>query len=249
MIRGKGSKIEGFGGTASGPEPLVDGINDICKIFNRKLGNNLSSIDVLDIVNIIGSIVVAGNIRRSSQILIGDCDDKEYVNSKDWSSGLIPNWRANSNNSILCNDINNLDDDYWNSFYRDGEVFGLINLDLCKKMGRTKDGYNMYPDPDVEGVNPGGEIPLENGSVCCLSEIFLCNIDSFEELKDVATILYKICKNSLRLPCHQKITEDIVHKNMRIGIGLTGIMQSTEEQMSWIDPLYNYLRKFDIEFF
>ena len=49
-------------------------------------------IDCLDIMNIIGPIVVAGNVRRSAQIAIGDYDDLQYIRSKRWDLGNIPNW-------------------------------------------------------------------------------------------------------------------------------------------------------------
>lgn len=89
---------------------------------------------------------------------------------------------------------------------------------------------------------------LENFETCCLSEIFLPNIDSFEQLKSVATILYRICKHSLLLPCHHEETRKIVHNNMRMGIGISGILQSSKTQMEWLDPLYEYLRGYDKEY-
>jgi len=93
-----------------------------------------------------------------------------------------------------------------------------------------------------------GEQNLANFEVCCLSEIFLPNIDSFDELKDVAKIAYRICKHSLLLKCHQKDTERIVHKNSRIGIGITGYLQSPQEKKDWLSDLYDYLREYDIEY-
>lgn len=93
-----------------------------------------------------------------------------------------------------------------------------------------------------------GEQSLANKETCCLSEVFLPNIKSFEELKSIATVSYRICKHSLLLKCHHEDTEDIVHKNLRMGIGITGFMQSTEEQKSWLSPLYEYLREYDIEY-
>jgi len=93
-----------------------------------------------------------------------------------------------------------------------------------------------------------GEQNLANSEVCCLSEIFLPNIDNFEELKDVITFSYRICKHSLMLKCHQKDTERIVHKNSRIGIGITGYLQSSQEQKDWLSDLYEYLREYDIEY-
>ena len=64
LIRSAGTKIKGFGGVASGPEDLVKGINYIQGILNNRRGMKLRSIDCLDIVNIIASVVVAGNVRR-----------------------------------------------------------------------------------------------------------------------------------------------------------------------------------------
>lgn len=48
------------------------------------------------------------------------------------------------------------------------------------------------------------------------------------------------------LPCHNKETESIVHKNMRMGIGMTGVLQATQEQRDWLDNAYVELRKYDV---
>jgi len=184
---------------------------------------------------------------NSALICLGDYDDVEYLNAKRWDLGNIPNWRCMRNNSVVCNDITKLPDDFWNGYNGNGEPYGLINIELARKIGRVKDG-DKYPDPDVEGFNPCAEQSLANYETCCLSEIYLSNVDSYEQLKDIATIVYKICKHSLLLKCHQVETEKIVHKNMRMGIGITGYLQSTEEQKSWLSDLYEYLRQFDIEY-
>ena len=181
---------------------------------------------------------------NSALICLGDHDDIEYLNAKRWDLGNIPNWRCMSNNSIVCSDISKLPEEFWEGYKGNGEPYGLINLDLSRKIGRIKDG-SKYPDPLVEGYNPCAEQSLANYETCCLSEIFLCNIDSYDELKEIATILYRICKHSLLLKCHQEETEKIVHKNMRMGIGITGYLQSSKEQKSWLSDLYEYLRDYD----
>lgn len=89
---------------------------------------------------------------------------------------------------------------------------------------------------------------LANFETCCLSEIFLPNIEDYEQLKSVATTLYRICKHSLLLPCHHQETEKIVHDNMRMGIGISGILQSSETQLGWLDDLYEYLRGYDQQY-
>ena len=245
LIRGKGAPIKGFGGTASGPEELCEGIEEIHNILNSRSMEKLRPIDALDVMNIIGKIVVAGNVRRSAQIAIGDFDDLEFLKAKRWDLGSIPNWRAMSNNSVVCSDTKKLPQEFWDT-YNQGEPYGLINLDLSRKVGRA--GDTRYPDPDVNGYNPCAEQSLADKETCCLAEIFLPNITSKEELFKVAKYLYRINKHSLSLKCHLKDTEEIVHKNMRMGIGVTGVYQATKEQLSWLPECYDFLREYDKEY-
>jgi ribonucleotide reductase alpha subunit len=246
LIRSKGAPIKGFGGTASGPEDLVWGIGKISEILARRAGRKLRPIDCLDIMNIIGAVVVAGNVRRSAQIAIGDPDDVEFLLAKRWDMGNIPSWRAMSNNSVVCNDIEDLHEFFWDGYEGKGEPYGLINLRLSRKIGRL--GDTQYPDPDVQGYNPCAEQSLADKETCCLAEIFLPNITSKEELLDVATLLYRINKHSLALPCHLESTQTIVNKNMRMGIGITGVLESTKEQLSWLKDAYTYLRDYDEQY-
>lgn len=246
LIRSKGAPIKGFGGTASGPEDLVWGIGKIGEILEKRAGRKLRPVDCLDIMNIIGAVVVAGNVRRSAQIAIGDPDDVEYLLAKRWDLGNIPSWRAMSNNSVVCHDIGDLHEFFWDGYEGKGEPYGLINLKLSRKIGRL--GETWYPDPDVQGYNPCAEQSLADGETCCLAEIYLPNITSKEEMLDVAKLLYRVNKHSLALPFHLKITEEIVHKNMRMGIGVTGFLQATEEQKSWLKDVYNELRGFDKQY-
>lgn len=246
LIRPKGAPIKGFGGTASGSEDLVWGMLEINKILNSKAGRRLSSVDCLDVMNIIGKIVVAGNVRRSAQIALGDHDDIDFLRAKRWDLGNIPNWRAMSNNSVICSDIKDLPEEFWEGYKGNGEPYGLINLESSRKMGRT--GESEYPDPDVMGFNPCAEQSLANFETCCLAEVYLPNIETYEELRKVLRYLYRVNKHSLAIPCSLKETEDIVHKNMRMGIGVTGYLQATEEQKSWLDKAYVYLRAYDKEY-
>ena len=246
LVRGRGAPIKGFGGTASGPEDLCDGIAKISNILEKRKGKKLRPIDCLDIMNIIGAIVVAGNVRRSAQIAIGDPDDVEYLLAKRWDMGNIPSWRAMSNNSVVCSDTKDLHEYFWDGYEGKGEPYGLINLKLSRKIGRL--GETDYPDPDVMGYNPCAEQSLAAYETCCLAEVYLPNIESKDELLDVCKILYRINKHSLALPCHLKETEDIVHKNMRMGIGVTGVLQATEEQRSWLNETYRRLREFDFKY-
>jgi ribonucleoside-triphosphate reductase len=245
LIRGNGAPITGFGGTASGPEILCTGISQIHDILNGRAKKKLRPIDCLDIMNIIGSIVVAGNVRRSAQIAIGDPDDIEFLKAKRWDLGPIPNWRAMSNNSVACDNLDDLAPEFWQT-YQQGEPYGLINIGLSRKIGRV--GETQYPDPDVVCYNPCAEQNLADKETCCLADVFLPKIESKEELFKVVRYLYRICKHSLTLPCHLKETEEIVHRNMRMGIGMTGIYQASEQQRSWLNECYQDLREFDKQY-
>lgn len=87
LVRNYGEPIHGFGGVASGPEPLIQGFNAIKAILEaRALSDNplLTSVDIVDIMNIIGKIVVAGNVRRTAEIAFGETDDEDFQNMKNW---------------------------------------------------------------------------------------------------------------------------------------------------------------------
>ena len=260
LIRGYGEPIKGFGGKASGPQILIDGIDKITKIFQAREGKKLRSIDVLDICNIIGSVVVAGNVRRSAEIALGDPDDILYLRAKNWGTGNVPNWRAMSNNTIYADSYDHVLEEIWKngyeinkeSGYANGEPYGFFNLPLSQKFGRIKDGpisQNLLYPTDVDNcemTNPCAEISLANYECCNLSELYLNNITSKEELIDCAKLLYKTQKAIAALPFIHEETNRIVHKNMRLGLGVTGVCQSLDK-LDWLDDCYVSLRKFDKE--
>lgn len=260
LIRGAGELIKGFGGTSSGPKILIEGMEKIVNIFQSREEKKLRSIDVLDICNIIGSIVVAGNVRRSAEIALGDPDDYLYLRAKNWSLGNIPNWRAMSNNTIYADSFDHISDEIWNNGYMidpktgyaKGEPYGFFNLPLSQKFGRLKDGpmkdSKLYPaeKDNCCGTNPCAEISLASYECCNLSELYLNNISSKEELIDCAKLLYKTQKAISAMPFIHEETNHIVHKNMRLGLGVTGVCQSLEK-LDWLDDCYVELRKLDNE--
>jgi ribonucleoside-triphosphate reductase len=253
LVREFGAPLETFGGTASGPGALVDGINDICKVLDERAGKKLRSIDALDIANIIGRIVVSGSARRSAQIAIGDPDDVLFLRAKNWATGSIPAWRANSNNSIYADSYDEIIPEFWKGYNGSGEPYGLINRKLFRKTGRLGDNN---PDPRVAGVNPCAEVGLESpkledpagAEVCNLATIFLPNIESLEQFKEVSELLYMLQKQIASLDYVHAGTNKIVSRNMRLGQSITGMLQCSEEQISWLDPGYVNLKNFDKQY-
>ena len=242
LVREFGAPLKTFGGTASGPGALIDGVADICKVMDARAGKKLRSVDVLDICNIIGRIVVSGSSRRSAQIAIGDPDDVLFLRAKNWSTGTVPAWRANSNNSIYADSYDHILPELWKGYDGSGEPYGLINRGLARKVGRLGE---KNPDPTIEGFNPCAEIGLSDGESCNLATIFLPNIKSYDEFVDVSRLLYKVQKSITSMEYPYEKTTKAVNKNRRLGQSITGILQCTEEQLSWLSPGYSELREYD----
>jgi ribonucleoside-triphosphate reductase (thioredoxin) len=244
LVRSAGKPIGGFGGTASGPEILVDGVEKIIGVIKQREGKKLRSIDVLDIANIIGSVVVAGNVRRSAEIALGDPDDYLYIKAKRWDLGNIPNWRAMSNNTIYCDSYDHIAESVWDGYAGNGEPYGFFNVALSSKFGRTGEKAKE----NCEGTNPCGEISLADKECCNLAELYLNNIESKQELIECSKLLYKTQKAICSLPFIHEDTNKIVHKNFRIGQGITGICQSLDDKkLEWLDDSYKALKAYDKE--
>lgn len=115
LVRAYGEPIKGFGGVASGPEPLVQGFYGIRDILEKRARSEnplLTSTDITDIMNIIGKIVVAGNVRRTAEIAFAEADDEEFANMKNWElygveTGAIAPPELREVSEELYNEYNN----------------------------------------------------------------------------------------------------------------------------------------------
>jgi len=205
--------------------------------------------DCLDIMNIIGSIVVAGNVRRSAELALGDFEDTHFLLAKRFDlSTPVPNWRSMSNNSVACSVFDHLPNAFWKTYDVGGEPYGLVNLGLMRKKGRLIDNHRK--DKDVIGTNPCAEISLESGESCNLAEIYLPNIESEEQFVDVATRIWKVCKVVSCVRHHWDFAAEIIEKNHRTGLGITGVLQAKQftDLPSTLDQAYKALEQTDEEF-
>lgn len=157
-VRPRGTDIKGFGGVASGSAPLVDMLTKVNNIINSRVGDYVTPTEWGDVIQNIGCCVVAGNVRRTALILIGDQDDKEFVESKNYSlekNKVASQWRWASNNSV---DVG-IDTDYKTfkemavNIYYNGEP-GYTSTELAKNYGRIIDGFHKDIDGEVETFNP-----------------------------------------------------------------------------------------------
>lgn len=246
LLRPEGTPIKGFGGTASGPDPLIEGVEGISKVLDNAVNRTLTSVDLLDIMTILGSVVVAGNVRRSAMIALGNVWDRDYFEAKRWDlDHVIPDNRRQSNNSVYVNSeqMRNMPDHVWEGYHGNGEPYGFFNLEASQEFGRMGE---LRPDYTIVGVNPCGEIPLAHRGSCNLAEINLPRISSSDEFQDLSVLLYKVQKAIASLPCLDRVSTSVIQRDMRLGLTVTGIAQALPK-IDWLDAAYTNLRAVDVE--
>lgn len=159
LIREKGELIRGFGGKASGPEPLKDLHNHLIKILKERIGKPIKTTDIVDIMNNIGRCVVSGNVRRSAEIAIFDPEDYGCKTMKSPDNlkyvAINEEWRNApwaSNNTVKC-EIGQSYDEISDQIIKNGEP-GILWLENCKNYSRMREDEKDYKDKDVIGTNP-----------------------------------------------------------------------------------------------
>lgn len=220
-IRGYGEPIKGFGGTASGPIPLIAFVEKVCVILQEREGMQARPIDAADIFCAVGEMVVAGNVRRSAILIQGDPWDKEYLKAKRWDLGPIPTQRAKANWSVACDDVDDLHPLFWKT-YDFGEPFGIINRHNMRKYGRMGE----LKKDTCEGVNPCAEATLESGEPCNLQEVALSRIDTVEEFIEACVLMHRWGKRVTCENYHIPEIDEVVKRNRRVGTGITGCLES-----------------------
>ena len=162
QIRKYGEPIKGFGGVASGPDPLKTLIESIREQFNGRSGETITSEDIVDIMNKIGVCVVSGNVRRTAEIAIGSPFDKSYMKLKDYrynaSTGEYEGEMSHraaygwtSNNSIFA-ELGMNYEEIGEQIAMNGEP-GLIWLDNIRNFSRMCESAD-YKDRRAVGTNP-----------------------------------------------------------------------------------------------
>lgn len=255
VIRPEGSPIKGFGGTASGPKPLVDMHNRIRKAIGSRAGEMFDSRAITDIINLIGTCVVSGNVRRSATLALGLDGDEDFLNLK--NSEVFPErnsydpenpgWAWMSNNSIAAT-VGMDYSKYVDRIADNGEP-GFIWLDVARNYGRLVDPVDGK-DYRVMGFNPCAEQPLESYELCTLVEVHLNRHESKEDFLRTLKFAYLYGKTVTLLPTHWQQTNGIMQRNRRIGTSLTGIASFSDEHglpttRDWMDQGYHKIRFYD----
>jgi adenosylcobalamin-dependent ribonucleoside-triphosphate reductase len=258
-IRPAGEPIRTFGGTAAGPEPLQRLHRELRQLLAGRGGQELTSLDILDIANLIGVCVVSGNVRRSAELALGSIDDKDFLAAKhygemdsagDYQAGPAEYrsaWGWMSNNSVAVNvgdDLSPIID----GIARNGEP-GVIWLDQSRKYGRLIDPPNDK-DYRVSGYNPCAEQSLESYECCTLVETYLGRHEDLEDFKRTLKVAYLYAKTVTLLPTHWSKTNAIMQRNRRIGTSVSGVANFADrrgmtELRTWLNEGYATVQNYD----
>jgi ribonucleoside-triphosphate reductase (thioredoxin) len=255
LIRPMGAPIKGFGGVASGPQPLIDLHTRLRKVIGSRAGDGFDARAIVDIINLIGTCVVSGNVRRSATLALGAAGDENFMNLKNAEifpernsyDSENPGWAWMSNNSIAA-EIGTKYEDYVDLIVNNGEP-GFIWLDVARNFGRLADPADGK-DYRVMGFNPCAEQPLESYELCTLVEVHLNRHDSKEDFLKTLKFAYLYGKTVTLMPTHWQQTNGIMQRNRRIGTSLTGIASFADQYglpttREWMDEGYKTIRKYD----
>lgn len=248
QIRPAGEAIKGFGGVASGYEPLAQMHQAIAAVLATSAGQPISVTNIVDIMNLIGKCVVAGNVRRTAEIAFGEPGSDEFLDLKNYHvNPHRAEYGWTSNNSIFAE----LGMNYGPSAQRvalNGEP-GYAWLDNMRAYGRMGDAPD-FKDKRVAGANPCVEQSLESYELCCLVETFPTNHDSLEDYKRTLKFAYLYGKTVTLGKTPWAKTNRVLLRNRRIGLSQSGIQQAVaklgiEQYRQWCEEGYKTVRYYD----
>jgi ribonucleoside-triphosphate reductase len=220
-LRPAGQRLSGYGWISSGDDAIATAYTAIANILNKKAGQMLSRMDILDIVNWLGTILSS---RRSAQIALFHISEPEWeefaVAKNEW--WLHNPQRVQSNNSL--------------AFDQKPLRSELVKLfDMMEAAGGSEPGFINAATararaPWWYGCNPCVEILLGNKSFCNLTEVDIAKFKG--DMAGLQRTLYIAARANYRQTCvnlRDGILQEAWHLNnefLRLcGVGLTGIAQ------------------------
>lgn len=229
QVRPAGARLKTFGGRASGPAPLKRLFDFVVETFHEAKGRKLTSIEVHDIMCMIGEIVVVGGVRRSALISLSNLTDKRMRDAKIGAWWADYAHRGLANNSVAYTEKPDVETfmEEWLSLVKSksGER-GIFNRVAAQKQaakwGRRNNSLNY-------GTNPCSEIILRDKQFCNLSEVVIRADDTEKTLQNkvrIATILGTIQStlSNFKFLSHEWQTN--TEEERLLGVSLTGIMDA-----------------------
>lgn len=219
-IRPAGVRLKGYGWISSGDEAIAKAYTRIAEIMNRRAGQLLTRMDILDIVNWLGTVLSS---RRSAQIALfeyGEPEWKEFAIAKKewWLTGNEQ--RIQSNNSLM--------------FHKKpirSELEAIFSL--MEEAGGSEPGFvnaetALKRAPWFNGSNPCCEILLGNKNFCNLMEVDIAKFRG--DSAGLLRALELAGRANYRQTCvnlKDGILQEAWHLNNQFlrlcGVGITGI--------------------------
>lgn len=100
-IRPKGERLKGYGWISSGDGPISKCYPAIAEILNKRAGNLLSRLDIVEILNHLGTVLSS---RRSAEIMLMDFDSDEWYDFATFKRNCYEDGfkhKQQSNNSLV----------------------------------------------------------------------------------------------------------------------------------------------------
>ena len=220
-IRAKGALLVTSGGKAPGPEPLKDCVHNIKRILDRKEnGDQLSTLEVHDIICWIADAVLSGGIRRSATISLFSIDDQEMLQSKfgDWWETEPQRARANNSAVVVRHRVKKKD---------------FFNIwEKVKESGAGEPGVYFTNDSEW-GTNPCAEIALRPFQFCNLCEVNVSDVETQQELNDrvvAATLIGTLQASYTNFHYLRDVWRRTTEKDALLGVGMTGIGSGRVQQ-------------------
>jgi ribonucleoside-triphosphate reductase len=213
-IRPKGARLITSGGKAPGPQPLKECILKITGILeSHDDGDQLTTLEVHDIVCHIADAVLAGGIRRAALISLFSADDDLMIGCKSGNWWELNPQRGRSNNSA-CLMRHKITKEFF--------------LDLWKRVELSNSGEpGIYLNNDKDwGTNPCCEIALRPYQFCNLCEINVSNIESQEDLNErvkAASFIGTLQAGYTDFHYLRDVWRETTEKDALIGVSMTGI--------------------------
>jgi ribonucleoside-triphosphate reductase len=228
-VRPAGARLKTFGGRASGPAPLKRLFDFVVETFKNAQGRKLTSIEVHDIMCMIGEIVVVGGVRRSALISLSNLTDKRLREAKmgAWYNDF--SYRALANNSVSYTEKPDVETfmEEWLSLVKSksGER-GIFNRVAAQNQAAR---WGRRSKEATYGCNPCSEIILRDKQFCNLTEVVIRAEDTFANLKrkvELATILGTIQATLTNFSFLSEEWKRNTEEERLLGVSLTGIMDN-----------------------
>jgi len=236
QLRPAGERLKGYGWISSGDSAICAAYIAIANILNGRADSLLTRMDILDIVNHLGTILSS---RRSAEIALFDYGQPEWqefaVAKKDW--WLYNNaHRQQSNNSLVFKE---------KPTQQDLEhIFHLMQEAGGSEPGFINAQEALRRAPWYKGANPCVEILLGNKSFCNLTETDIAKFKG--DTAGLHEAIRLAARANYRQTCvdlQDGILQESWHLNnyfLRLcGVGLTGIAKRPD--MTGYD--YEYLKR------